>query len=106
MNTNMWRHEEEPHVCSMMLTFHLPGCNPTLFPSARPSHPSLVLPLSAVIATARWVGFRPDLICALTLTATALLAVAAQVGGTHAPSFTHSASDHITPCHQRWYPWA
>ena len=81
-----------------MLTYHLPGCNPTLFPSARPSHPSLVLPLSAVIATARWVGFRLDLICALTLTATALLAVAAQVGGTHAERLTYSALPHA-PTH-------
>ncbi|GAX82138.1 hypothetical protein CEUSTIGMA_g9566.t1 [Chlamydomonas eustigma] len=32
----------------------------------------------AIISTARWVGFRLDLICALTLSATALLAVAAE----------------------------
>ena len=31
-----------------------------------------------MIASARWVGFRLDLICALTLSATALLAVAAK----------------------------
>ena len=31
-----------------------------------------------MIAAARWIGFRLDLICALTLTAAALLAVAAQ----------------------------
>jgi hypothetical protein len=50
---------------------------------------------SAVTATARWVNFRLDLICALTLTATALLAVVAQ--GMVQPQLLDLALSYINP---------